>query len=230
MKKANRIVTPILCLVIFPIMYFLPIINVFVSSGLFKNDDGTYKNVLSSALGLRQYLSIKDIIAVAKGEGGNELLKTVIKTIKDTDAKDINIKELIPTIDWIYVFGVLAVILAVLLLVIIVFAAIGKFRKTNIALSAVALADLGGMYFCFNRFASAFLSGEVNVTSMLSSFGFDASSSLGGLSSLLGSLKGLVNSAVSFDAFELSAAFNFTAVIMAAVLVCSVASIIEEKK
>lgn len=231
MKKVNRFISPILAFLCFPILYFAPLLNIFISSGLLSNDDGTKVNILSKYLELRQYMSISFLVDFLKEEDHTKLFNTIIDAIKDSGSSG-SIKEIITSLDWIYVTLVFFALLIVLLIALIVFAAIGKFTKTTTCLSAGAVVSVFGMNFSFDMFAKPFLDGSINVSTIISNFtsGTSGEDSTTSLTSILGTLSGLVNKVASVDAMELSVAYNFTLFVLIIVFVLCFCTVFAKKE
>lgn len=220
MKKLNRIISPILAVLTLPILYFTPILNIFVSSGLLTNDDGTKANALSKYLELRQYMSINYLIHFTKDENHSKLLNSIVDAIKNSENGG-KISDIITSINWLYAAIAFLGVLVAAVIVFTVITALGKSVKASACVCAGGIASAFIMNICFNAFAKPFLSGKINVSSILSSAssgGSDASS----LTGILGTLSGLINRVATVDIMQLSVAYTFTVVILAAVLILCV--------
>lgn len=241
MKKINRILVPVLTACVFPILYFLPILNVFISSSISSNSDGTNANLLTSVLQLPQYMSINYLINFFKDESHVKLFRSLIESFSNSE-KELNIKEIIPSFNWIYValvfFALLVVAILAVVLVGIIVPAVGaankkklgrgrllstegerKFEITSIVLTVFGLVSAFAMNFSFNKFAQPFIEGKVNLSSFSSLI--TDSETLGSL----GTISSLINAflKISVDAMELSSAYTFAIIALVAILIIEVA-------
>jgi len=248
MKKANRIISPVLALLVLPVMYFMPILNVFVSSSLVTNSDGTKQNVISKYLGMQQYMSIDYLVKFAKNPDRSKIFQTILDAIQGSD-KNAKISDVIPSINWLYAAAAFLAVVVIAMLVVILVLFVAHIIRVSKALAAkdlklaaptkkgkkvlntvsVAGSVTGAVSVilanvCFNKFAEPFLSGRINVSSILTS------SAIGGdtmdkLASSLGSLSGLVNQLVSVDMLQLGSAYIFALLIIVTMAVISVCGI-----
>ena len=225
MKKLNRIITPVLALGTLPILYFLPLLNIFVSSGLQSGTDEK-TNLITKYLELRQYMSINFLVKFMQDDSHSKLWYTVVDAVKSENTGAVS--SLLSSAKWVYAaiaFLVLTVVLAVTLAV---FAAIGKYEKTNICLGAGSCVSAFAMNLCFNAFAKPFLNGSINVSSLLSS-AVTTEDAATALNSITGLLSGLINKIANVDVMQLSSAYSialFTLII--AVIFCIAAAVAKD--
>lgn len=218
MKTFYRIFAPILSIAIFPVLYFLPLIRAMVSSGLLGaltgSDSGTRTNLLS-ILGIKEYTSINDIVALVRNGSSSTIdtLKNIWNNLGD-DMKDRVLNEFASgkfLIASLVFFGVL-VLLALLFAV---FSAVMKKQIVPLCLAAGAFVSALVMNACFNAFAKPFVTGVVNLSSVM---GSDDTT----LSTILGS-------AVSVDYLQLSVAYTVTLFILVVIMIFTLCALVEEK-
>ncbi len=198
MKLAYKIVMPILMLSIFPILFFLPLLHLNVTSSLAGS--------LSSNLGIPEYSSL--FHWVKSGGEMNEtqrlLWKTIFEAVKD---KNGTIGSMFTNRHFVYMFLIFAVLMLVLALVTAVFAIAAKKYGVTLCLSLGTLVSAFAMNKSFDGFAKPFLTGKISISSLIS--GADDS---GIVSSLLGSL-------AKVESMELAVAYSlaFFMLVLAAI-------------
>ena len=187
MKLAYKIVMPILTLSIFPILFFLPLLHLNVTSSLAGS--------LSANLGIPEYSSLFHWVKTAgeMDEKQSLLWKSIFNAIKD---KDGTIGSLFTNRHFVYMFLVFAVLMLVLAIAAAVLAIVTKRYGLTACLTAGSLISAFAMNKSFDGFAKPFLSGKISISSLLSS-----SDSSGILGSLLGSL-------AKVESLELAAAYS----------------------
>lgn len=211
MKLLNRILTPILSLCSIPVLIFLPLFRIMISSGL-SGTEGPKKNLLDT-FGLSEFISIKDIYtAINSGasESGN-----IFKTIWDmmaTDKKQ-EIIDMLPGLHWGIVFLVFLVIVVLFALVLAIVTAATKKPKVSALISAGGILSAVIMNASFNAFAKPFLNGAFNLNTIL-----------GNTNQLLGALLGNV---ASFDYMKLGVAYTIVLLIFAVTLILSISASVE---
>lgn len=179
MKLAYKIVMPILMLSIFPILFFLPLLHLNVTSSLAGS--------LSTNLGIPEYSSLYHWVK-SGGEMNDTqrlLWKTIFEAVKD---KNGTIGSLFTNRHFVYMFLIFAGLMLVLALVTAVFAIATKKYGVTLCLSLGTLVSAFAMNKSFDGFAKPFLTGKISISSLLS--GADDS---GIVSSLLGSLAKVEN-------------------------------------
>ena len=187
MKTAYKIFMPLLTLAIFPILFFLPLLHLNITSSLAGS--------LSANLGIPEYSSIYHWIkAGGQMEGTQKALwKTIFEAIKD---KDSTIGSMFTNRHFVYMFLIFAALMLVLAIATAVFAIATKKYGVTACLSAGTLISAFAMNKSFDAFAKPFLTGKISVSSLLG----DADSS-GILGNLLGSL-------AKVESLELASAYS----------------------
>ena len=189
MKIAYKIVMPLLTLAIFPILFFLPLLHLNVTSSLAGS--------LSGSLGIPEYTSIYHWIKTGgeMTETQRALWKNIFEAIKD---KNGTIGSLFTNRHFVYMFLIFAALMLVLALVTAVFAIATKKYGVTFCLSLGTLVSAFAMNKSFDGFAKPFLTGKISISSLLSS-----SDDSGILSSLLGSL-------AKVESLELASAYSIS--------------------
>ena len=219
MKTVYRILAPLLSIAIFPVLYFLPLIRAMVTSGLLGaltgNSSGTKTNLLTSTLGLGEYTSIKDIVKLAQGDTSSlQAWKSVFDNLSD-DFKNKLTKEY--AVDKFLIAAlVFFVLLVLLVLVFTVLSAVMSKHVVPLCLSAGAFVSALIMNACFNGFAKPFVTGAINLSSVIGKQD----------NAILGALLG---NAVTVDYLQLSAAYSVTLFILVVIMIFTVCALVEEK-
>lgn len=209
MKTMYKISASVLCIALFPVFYFLPILRVFISSSLSEN--------LMSTIGLKQYMSISNIVSSLGGsETQNSIIKTLISTLNDSES---TLGQLFTNKGYLIASLVCLAVTLVLLLVIAGFAIFSKKFILTTGLTAGAMITLFATNKLFDAFAAPMISGEIGIGSLISSTASDASGMLG---SILGSL-------VSLDILELSFAYPVAMFVLGIVLILGICAIVETR-
>ena len=219
MKTFYRILAPILSLVIFPVLYFLPLIRAMVSSSLLGaltgSDSGAKTNLLTSTLGIGEYTSINDIVKLSQGDTTSlQAWKSVFENLGD-DLKERLSKEFACgrfLIAALVFFG----LLVLLTLVFTVLSAVMSKHVVPLCLAGGAFISALAMNACFNAFAKPFVTGAINLSSIIG--GTD--------NAIVGALLG---SAVTVDYLQLSVAYTVTLFILVMIMILTVCALVEEK-
>ena len=148
MKIAYKIVMPLLTLAIFPILFFLPLLHLNVTSSLAGS--------LSGSLGIPEYTSIYHWIKTGgeMTETQRALWKNIFEAIKD---KNGTIGSLFTNRHFVYMFLIFAALMLVLALVTAVFAIATKKYGATFCLSLGTLISAFAMNKSFDGFAKPFL-------------------------------------------------------------------------
>lgn len=170
MKTIYRILAPICCLGAIPILFFLPLFRINISSSLSSS--------LVNAVGMKEYSSMYDMFKTFLSDDSNTLIRMIVNAMKDGESK---LAEMLTSKNYLYVFAVFFVLLIVFLLLAAIFSLIGKKFALSGAFTAAAIVSCFGMNMSFNAFAKPFLNGQISLSSLLSEGG-------GILSNILGSL------------------------------------------
>ncbi|MBQ6066069.1 MAG: hypothetical protein IJK89_04530 [Clostridia bacterium] len=222
MKTIYRILAPIMSLAVFPVLYFLPLIRAMVSSGLLGaltgNTGGTKTNLLTSTLGLGEYTSIKDIVKLSQGDTTTlQAWKSVFDNLGD-DFKDRITKEFACG-RWLIAALVFFALLVLLTLVFTVLSAVMSKHVVPLCLAGGAFVSALLMNVCFNNFAKPFVTGAINLSSILGNNGGENSAILGAL----------LGNAVTVDYLQLSVAYTVTLFILVVIMVLTLCALVEEK-
>lgn len=198
MKLAYKIVMPILTLSVFPILFFLPLLHLNITSSLAGS--------LSANLGIPEYSSLFHWVKTGgeMTETQRALWKSIFDAIKD---KDGTIGSLFTNRHFVYMFLVFAVLMLVLAIAAAVLAIATKRYGLTACLTAGSLISAFAMNKSFDGFAKPFLSGKISISSLLGSSG-----SSGVLGSLLGNL-------AKVESLELASAYSlaFFMLVLAAI-------------
>lgn len=189
MKTAYKVVMPVLTLAIFPILFFLPLLHLNITSSLAGS--------LSGNLGIPEYSSIFHWIK-AGGEMNDTqrvLWKSIFTAIKD---KNGTIGSMFTNRHFVYMFLIFAALMLVLAIATAVFAIATKKYGVTFCLSLGTLVSAFAMNKSFDGFAKPFLTGKISISSLISD-----SDTSGILGSLLGSL-------AKVESLELAAAYSLS--------------------
>lgn len=213
MKTVNRIVTPILSLLILPVTFLLPLFRIVISSGLMNSGDNKV-NLLDN-FGLSEFISIKDIILLAGDTEENSM--NLFKLIWDALAgeKKQEIIDMLPGLHWGVVFLVFLVLTVLFAILLAVFAAVSKKSRYTVCFSVAGIVSALIMNASFDAFAKPFLNGAFNLNTIL-----------GNTNQLLSVLLGNV---ASFDYMKLGIAYTAMLLIFMCALILGVASYVEQK-
>lgn len=210
MKLLNRILTPIFALCTIPVLIFMPLFRIMISSGL---TSGETKTNLLDSFGFGEFISIKTIYtAVSSGsaESGN-LFKTIWDMLA-TDKKQ-EILDMLPGLHWGIIFLVFLVLTVLVAIALAVVAAATKKPKASAILSVSGIACALIMNASFNSFAKPFLNGAFNLNTIL-----------GNTNQLLGALLGNV---ASFDYMKLGVAYTIVLLIFVVTLILSITAMVD---
>ena len=187
MKTAYKIFMPLLTLAIFPILFFLPLLHLNITSSLAGS--------LSGNLGIPEYSSLYHWVKTGgqMDETQKALWKTVFDAIKD---KDGTIGSMFTNRHFVYLFLIFAVLMLILAVVTSVFAIATKKYGVTACLSAGTLISAFAMNKSFDAFAKPFLTGKISISSLLGS-----SDTSGILGNILGSL-------AKVESLELASAYS----------------------
>lgn len=207
MKLLNRIVTPILSLLVFPAIIFLPLFRILINVGLLE---GETKTNLLDLLGMGEFISVYDIILLVKENSGEEggFIKTFLELFNEETKQ--KLLDLIPATEWLIIFLVAVVIVLLVAVALIFVAAIAKKPGYSVIISALGAGSALFMNFAFNKFASPLLNGAVNVTSVLNAIAGENVGALleGESGQLIQSILGLLGNAVTVDYMQLTIAYT----------------------
>lgn len=191
MKILNRIVTFLLGLAIFPVIYTRIILRIIISIA----DNSSAYTILQGIMGetvdngMEITLTLKDVIRhIQEGTFSFSGMNFDISKIPE---------EMLVTKEWAIAAVVLIALVLLIALIIMGCALFTQAHKTVMAFSASAIACCFAAMGCFSKFAEPFLSGEIDVAKFL------GQSLLGdnGLIASIGSV--FISGAISVDALQL---------------------------
>lgn len=208
MRIVHRIVTPILSLLIFPAVIFLPLFRMVISSG-FSTETKT--NVLSN-FGLSEFISLFDIMNLRNNESNN-LVKSIFDIVANSKLKE-NITSL-SSLPWGIVFLVFFAIVLIIALALLIVSAATKKPSVSVFLSIGGIISALIMNASFNAFAAPFLSGEFSLNSILGNTNQLLSVIFGGLASV--------------EYMKLGIAYTAILLIFIVTLILSISALVEQK-
>ena len=219
MKTVYRIITPIISIAIFPVLYFLPLLRVMISSGL--NTGDTKTNLLTTLTGLKDYISINDVVKLT-GNDDNKL--SLFKQLWGNLNEETKQKMLgeFSCGKFLIAAAVFLALFILLMLAVMFVSAICRNHLPALCISAGALISLFAANGCFKAFAKPFLSGAIGVSSIINGLTKEPNSTISTLSSLLGNL-------ASVDMLQLSIAYSACILITVAVIIFTLSAMVEEK-
>lgn len=219
MKTLSKILIPLASVCVILALLFLPVLRVSLGGTLISNE----------SLGIDEYNSVVRLAQTATDE--NSQLYSYIELFKQYAANNEggSIKELIPSVDWLYAVAAMLVLILIFVVLIIVFGIFTNKRTLTAGFAAGGMLSTVLMTKFFDKFAQPFVNGTINVSSVLSNINtgttttsdgstVDLSGALSTLSDALSeslglNLSGLANSLVSIKSLELS--FATTGVLLA---------------
>lgn len=210
MRTINRILTPILTVLIFPAVIFLPLFRIYIASGL-----AAAKTNLLDNFGLSEFISIKDIYTVYKSGSADSM--GIFKNLWDAFASDKKeeIIDMLPGLHWGVIALVFLAIVLVIALALLIISAATKKPALTIWLSIGGIASALIMNASFNGFAKPFLNGAFNLNSIL-----------GNTNQLLGALLGNV---ATFEYMKLGIAYSAIILIFICTLILGICAVMEQK-
>lgn len=212
MKTVYRILAPIISIAILPVLYFLPMFRIMITSGL--NTGDTKTNLLTSLAGVREFISFHDVTGMAKGSGKTlDVIKNLLGNL-DEETKQKILGDSHCT-EFLIAAGVF---LAVFILLTLAFAVVSAATKKHLPSLCISLASFVSLLVCngcFKAFAKPFLNGSIGLSSLFNS----GNAQLG---ALLGRL-------VSVDYLQLSLGYTFALFITIVLIIGTVCIIFEEK-
>jgi len=209
MKTAYKVVMPLLTIGIFPILFFMPLLHINITSSLAGS--------LLSNLGISEYQSIFNIVKMGgdMDETQSALWKSIGDAIFD---KEGTIGSVLTNTKYLYFFAVFAALMLILALTTAVLSIVTKKYGLTACLCAGSLISAFAMNKSFDAFAKPLLTGEISISSFLGS----SSGSNSILSNLLGSL-------AKVESLELSFAYSFTFILLLFALIFGVVALIYQK-
>ena len=229
MKTLSKILIPLASLCVVLALLFLPLLRIELGGTLISNE----------SLGLDEYNSVVRLASAAGDE--NSQLHSYIELFKQyaSNSEGGSLKDLIPSINWLYVTLAMLALILVFMLLIVIFGIFTEKRMLTAGFAAGGILSTVLMSKFFDKFAQPFINGTINVSTLLSKINtgttttadgstVDLSGALSSLSDALSdslgiNLSGLANSLVSFKNLEISFATTgvflaFGAVILLAIV------------
>lgn len=215
MKTFYRITAPLIALVSIPVLYFLPLFRVLVTSSISLSDNEKVTNLFSTVTGLKEFFGIDDLVAVARKSDGSKLtlLKTLLGNL-DEETKNKIFGEYGYVKPLLIAAGVCLALFVLLMLACAVLSAALKKHTPALIVSVAAAVTLFASKLLFNGFAKPFLSGGIGLSSLFSSSNAE-------IGSLLGRL-------LSVNALQLSVAYTVSMLIAVVFVIFTAAVIIDE--
>ena len=213
MRIINRIITPILSLLILPVSYFLPIFRILVTSGFSTSETKT--NLLDS-FGLSEFISINDIVNLAlktKDSTAGNLIATIWEALSGEKKQEI--LDSLTSLHWGAVFLVFFAISLVIALALAIVAAATRKPGASLALSAAGALSAVIMNASFDAFAKPFLNGAFNLNTLL-----------GNTNQLLGALLGNV---ISMDYMKLGIVYSIILLVFVCTAILSICALMDQK-
>ena len=225
MKIAYKIFMPLLLLAVFPVLYFMPLLHVAGTVG---------SNSLNTMINLPEYSSVNDIVKMS-GDTDPEQRESIKEIIKMLMDKNSSIGAQLPNTKYLYpvaVFGVLMLLLTLAAAVL----AFTKHYGITTGLTGGALLSAVGVNVFFGKFAEPILTGEINLTSVMTAIAGTGNisnsilsslgDSLGGLGSILAPLidtfAGLLGKSIlNISSLELAVGFTFALLLLIFALIFS---------
>lgn len=207
MKILNRIVTFLLGLAVFPVIYTRIILRIIVS---IAGDSSAYtilQGIMGETVdnGLELTFTLKEAIQhIQEGTFSFSGMNFDISKLPE---------EMLVTKEWAIATIVLLALALLIALIIMGCALFTQAHKTVMAFSASAIAFCFAAMGCFSKFAEPFLSGEIDVAKFLGQ-------SLLGDSGLIASIGSVfISGAISVDALQLGSAVITMAIVFAVILI-----------
>lgn len=228
MKILSKILLPITALLVIVSLLVLPILRVSLGGTIISNQ----------SLGLDEHNSIVRLVSAAQDE--NSQLSSYIKLFKQYSENNEggSIKDIIPSVDWLYAALAMLVLIVLFVLLIVGFGIFSQKRMLTAGFAAGGMLSTMLMKTFFDKFADPIVSGKINVSSLLSGLNSGTTTApdgtqvdLSGALSTLGdalneslglNLSGLANSLVNIKALELSFATTGVMLAFGAVIVLAI--------
>ncbi len=214
MRTLHRILTPIFSFLVFPASIFLPLFRIMISSGFGSGED--VKSNILNTFGLSEFISIKDLYAsylASQDESTKNILTTLWQAISGEKKQEIF--DSITSLHWGAVFLAFFVITLLIALVLIVVSAATKKPGAALILSASGAVSALVMNAAFDAFAKPFISGAVNLNTIL------------GISNQF--LSTLLGNVARVDYMKLGIAYSVIILIFVVTAVLSICAMMESK-
>lgn len=166
MRTLHRILTPIFSFLVFPASIFLPLFRIMISSGFGSGED--VKSNILNTFGLTEFISLKDLYAsylASQDESTKNILTVLWQAISGEKKQEI--LDSITSLHWGAVFLAFFAVTLVIALVLIIVSAATKKPGAALILSASGVASAFIMNAAFDAFAKPFISGAVNINTIL---------------------------------------------------------------
>lgn len=212
MKSIYRVLAPILCVLLIPVIIFLPMIRMVVSSSL----GGT--NILAN-YGLGEFISIKDVIVAVTDEESPtvQFFRNIISNILTGD--NALGDSILGLKGYAIAFVVFMVIMLVSALVLAGFAVFSKKYAVCSILNIVSLVSCFAMKAVFGFIAKPFLNGQISLGALAGDAGESA-----------GILSGLMNMVAKVNTLQLSYFYQVCILILVGTLILGIAAAMDNTK
>jgi hypothetical protein len=158
MKTTYKILSPILCLASIPVILFLPLIRLVVTSSL--------SDSIMSTFGIKEYTSLYDILrsVIGANETTTSIFKTIASLFSDGESK---LSQIFNTIPWGIAAAVILVVIILCMLAATVLGILGK-SGVNTIISGSCVVLTVAMKWCFTKFVEPIASGRLGLKTLLS--------------------------------------------------------------
>lgn len=214
MKTVHRILTPVLSFLIFPAAVFLPMFRIMISTGLSANSD--VKSNILNTFGLSEFISLKDLFAsylASKDPETKNIITTLWQAISGEKKQEII--DSITSLHWGAVFLAFFAIVLLIALALIIVSAATKKPAASFFLSVAGAVSALVMNASFNAFAKPFVSGLVNLNTIL-----------GINNQFLGNILGNI---AKMDYMKLGIAYSAIILVFVCAAILSICAIMESK-
>ena len=198
MKSIYRVLAPILCVLLIPVIIFLPMIRMVVSSALGGSN-------LLATYGLGEFISVKDVIVAATDEQSEtiQFFRSIVSSLLTGD--NALGESILGLKGYAIAFVVFLALMLISALVLAGFAIFTKKYAVCNILNIVSIVSCFAMKTVFGFIAKPFLNGEISLGSLTS-----------GSSDSTGILSGLMNMVAKVDTMQLSYFYQVCILILAA--------------
>ena len=212
MKSIYRVLAPILCVLLIPVIIFLPMIRMVVSSALGGS------NILST-YGLSEFISIKDVIVAATDEQSEtvQFFRNIISSLLTGD--NALGESILSLKGWAIAFIVFLALMLVSALVLAGFAVFSKKLMVCNILNVVSIVCCFAMKAVFGFISEPFLSGKISLGSLA-----------GGSGDSTNILSGLMNMVAEVTTLQLSYFYQVCILILFGTLILGIAAAMDHTK
>ncbi len=212
MKSIYRVLAPVFCVLLIPVIIFLPMIRMVVSSSLGGS------NILST-YGLGEFISIKDVIVAVTDEQSAtvQFFRSIVSNILTGD--NALGESILGLKGWAVAFVVFLSIMLICALVLAGFAVFSKKYLVCNILNVVSIVSCFAMKTVFGFISEPFLSGKISLGSLT-----------GGSGDSSGLLSGLMNMVAKVDTLQLSYFYQVCILLLVGTLILGIAAAMDNTK